>query len=104
MCLDKHLFRGSWGVSEVPLKDWGSLSPIAMRIILRNPATGTKITCSNATEERDHQLWIFDRAAIGGPEIRAILQKWKPDLPSRLLLPHRDDAEWVIRVSQAFRP
>lgn len=59
-------------------------------------ASGTKITCSNATPERDCQLWILDRLSRSGPEIRAIIEQWKPELVPRLLLPHGDSVEYFI--------
>lgn len=64
-----------------------------------NPANGTKVTCSSAPLERDHQLWILDRVSVSGQEIGALLQQWKPDLLTRLLLPRGEAAEYFVLPS-----
>lgn len=57
---------------------------------------GTKVTCSEGgSGSKDHQLWILDRVSRSSLEVGAIIGQWKPELQSRLFLPHGDAAEYL---------
>ncbi|KIO17421.1 hypothetical protein M407DRAFT_32914 [Tulasnella calospora MUT 4182] len=63
-----------------------------------------KIYCSNASQERDSQLWSLDRVSRTSLEIKEVMGKWKPDLLNRLFQPYGDNDEFYFESRYIVLP
>lgn len=61
-----------------------------------NPTNGTHVTCTEASEDRDHQIWDLERVSRSSVEVKAIIERWKPELLPRILQPYEDAAEYFV--------
>ncbi|KAG8916160.1 hypothetical protein FRC01_003323 [Tulasnella sp. 417] len=62
----------------------------------RDSSDGVKVTCSEATAENDHQIWILTRVSRIGSEIKDILESWKSGIASRTIQPHASETEYIV--------
>lgn len=51
------------------------------------------VSCSGAIQDRDLQLWSFERVSRTTLEIKGVMSSWKPDLINHLFHPYGDNDE-----------
>lgn len=61
-----------------------------------NPTNGTQVTCTEASEDRVHQIWELERVSRSSVEVKTIIERWKPELLPRILQPYEDTAEYFV--------
>ncbi|KIO23032.1 carbohydrate-binding module family 13 protein [Tulasnella calospora MUT 4182] len=66
-----------------------------------DPSNCVDAKCSEASEERDHQLWILELASRTGAEIKALFRSWKPDL--FLFQPYGESAQYFVLRKETRR-
>lgn len=96
---DEVRLNQEWRIEEV---NWGeyTLKCARTNTLLEVPggdaSDGVKVTCSEATAQNDHQVWILSRVSRTSPEIKTILESWKPSIAPRMLQPHTSQIEYFV--------
>lgn len=59
-----------------------------------NPKNATPVTCSQAADKADHQLWTLDLISRTAPEIRMIFESWKENIRPLLFGSDEDSVQY----------